>query len=60
VAIKLNDVGYYFETKERLLQWDPLSPITLADILAILIERTKNKDQLAGVVHLVDGGLSIL
>ena len=50
--------------KKRLRQGDPLSPIlfnTVADMLAIIIERAKNEGQIEGVVpHLVDGGLSIL
>ena len=65
VAIKVNDdVGHYFQTKKGLRQGDPMSPMLfniVADMLAILIERTKQDGQIAGVVpHLVDGGLSIL
>ena len=52
------------EQKKVLRQGDPLSPILcniVVDMLAIMIERVKNSDQIAGVVpHLVDGGLSIL
>jgi hypothetical protein len=43
---------------------DPLSPIlfnTVVDMLAILISRAKEVEQIQGVIpHLVDEGLSIL
>ena len=45
-------------------QGDPLSPIlfnTMVDILAILISRAKEAEQIEGVVpHLVEDGLSVL
>ena len=50
--------------KKGLCQGDPLCPMLfniVAEMLAILIKRAKQDDQIAGVVpHLVDGGLSIL
>jgi hypothetical protein len=63
--IKINDqVGENFQTKKRLRQEDPLSPILfniVVDMLAIIINRAKNEGQIDGVVpHLVDNGLSIL
>jgi hypothetical protein len=65
VAFKVNnDVGNYFRTKRGLRQDNPLSLMLfniVADMLAIMIERTKFDGQVEGVIpHLVDGGLSIL
>jgi hypothetical protein len=65
VAFKVNnDVGNYFRTKIGLRQGDPLSLMLfniVANMLAIIIERTKFDGQVEGVIpHLVDGGLYIL
>jgi hypothetical protein len=47
IAIKVNnDVGKYFQTKKRLRQRDPLSPVLfniVADMLVVLIERAKSE-----------------
>ena len=65
VGIKVNDdIGPYFQTKRGLRQGDPMSPILfniVADMLALLIKRSKADCQIRGVIpHLVDDGLSIL
>jgi hypothetical protein len=65
VSVKVNDdVGHFFQTKKGLRQGDPLSPVLfnlVADMLAVLIERSKSLDQFNGLVpHLVEDGLSIL
>jgi hypothetical protein len=65
VCIKVNDeMGHYFQTKKGLRQGDPLSPVLfnlIADMLAVLIERSKEVSYFDGLVpHLVEDGLSIL
>jgi hypothetical protein len=65
VCVKINDdLGHFFQTKKGLRQGDPLSPILfnlVGDMLAVLIERSKDQDLFSGLVpHLVDGGISIL
>jgi hypothetical protein len=58
-----NDIGNYFQTRKGLWQGDPLSPILfniVADMLAIIINRAKEKDQVSGLIpNLVDGGVYI-
>jgi hypothetical protein len=65
VSVKVNDeLGHFFGTNLGLRLDDPLSPVLfniLVDMLAVLIERSKDQDLIGGLVpHLVDGGLSIL
>jgi hypothetical protein len=65
VGMKVNDdMGHFFQTKKGLRQGDPLSPVlfnVVVDMLATLINRAKEADQIKGLVpHLADGGLSIL
>jgi hypothetical protein len=60
VGVKVNDdIGHYFQTRKRLRQDDPLSPILfniVADMLAILIARAKEDGQVGDLVpHLVEG-----
>jgi hypothetical protein len=48
VGIKVNeDIGHYFQTRKRLRQGDPFSPILfniIADMLAIMINRAKQDE----------------
>jgi hypothetical protein len=65
VSVKVNDgMGHLFQTRKGLRQGGPLSPIlfnVVADMLAVLIERSKSQNLFDGLVpQLVDGGLSIL
>jgi hypothetical protein len=65
VGIRVNDdIDHYFQTNKGLRQGDHLSPILfnlVADILAIIIARTKEDGQVSGLIpHLVEGGVSIL
>ena len=65
VAVKVNDnIGHYFQTRKGVWRGDLLSPILfniVVDMLAILIARAKEVEQIQGVVpHLVDKELSVL
>jgi hypothetical protein len=65
VCVKVNDEeGHFFQSKKGLRQGDPLSPMLfnlIADMLAVLIERSKDQNLFEGLIpHLVEGGLSIL
>ncbi|WVZ53763.1 hypothetical protein U9M48_004664, partial [Paspalum notatum var. saurae] len=65
VAVNINGQnGSYFQARKGLRQGDLLSPILLnivADMLAIIINRTKSEGKVNGVIpYLVEDGLSIL
>lgn len=65
VGAKVNDdVGHYFQSRKRLQQGDPLSPILfsiLADLLAVSTAWAKEANLVGGLIlHLYDGGVSIL
>ena len=53
VAIKVNDnLDHYFQTRKGVRRGDPLSPIlfnTVVDMLAILISRAKEAEQIEGL-----------
>lgn len=58
IGIKVNDnIGHYFQTHKGLRQGDPMSSILfniVVDMLTILIGRTKDDDQVGGLIsHLV-------
>jgi hypothetical protein len=59
-----DDVGHFFQTRKNIRQGDPLSPLLfnlVTGMLAILINRGKEDEQIAGVVpHLANDGISIL
>jgi retron-type reverse transcriptase len=56
VAIKVNDnVDHYFQTRKGVHQGDPLSPILfniVVDMLAVLISRAKEAEQIKGLFHI--------
>ena len=56
VAIKVNDnLDHYFQTRKGVRRGDPLSPIlfnTVVDMLAILISRAKEAEQIEGLFRI--------
>jgi hypothetical protein len=64
IVIKVhNEIGKYVHTKKGLRQDDLLSPMLfnlVVDMLAIIIERVVDGRIVGVIVHLIDGGLSIL
>ena len=60
VGIKVNDdIGHYCQTHKGLRQGDSMSPVLfniVADMLAVLITRSKESGQVGGLVpHVVEG-----
>lgn len=63
MGVKINDdIGNFFPTKKGSRQSYPLSPVLfniVADMLAVLVSRERESNQIGVVSHLVDGGFSL-